>query len=67
MIKVRLQELLDRDERSLNWVATKTNLSYSSLHKLINNKTTSISFDVLDKLCELFNCKVEDIIEYCKE
>lgn len=67
MIKVRLQELLDRDERSLNWVATKTNLSYSSLHKLVNNKTTSISFDVLDKLCELFNCKVEDIIEYYKE
>lgn len=67
MIKVRLQELLDRDERSLNWVATKTNLSYASLHKLVNSKTTSISFDVLDKLCDLFKCNTEDIIQHIEE
>lgn len=67
MIKIKLKELLDRDERSLNWVANKTNLSYASLHKLVNNKTTSISFDVLEKLCALFQCDVGDMIEIIKE
>lgn len=64
MIKVKLQELLDREERSLNWVALKTNIAYTTLHKFSNNKTSSVSYNVLESLCGLFKCKIEDIIEY---
>ena len=64
MIKVKLQDLLDREERSLSWVALKTNIAYTTLHKFSNNKTTSVSYNVLDSLCGLFKCKIEDIIEY---
>ncbi|MDU1068166.1 helix-turn-helix transcriptional regulator [Clostridium sp.] len=67
MIKVKLQDILDKEERSLNWVATKTNISYSTLHKFNSNKTTSVSYNILEKLCELFKCNVEDIITYVVE
>ena len=67
MIKVKLQEILDREERSLNWVAVKTGIAYSTLHKLNSNNTTSISFKTIDKLCELFKCNTIDIIEYTKD
>lgn len=63
MIKVKLQEILDKEERSLNWVSLKTGISYSTLHKFCNNKTTSVSFEVLYKLCKLFNCSISDILE----
>lgn len=64
MIKVKLQDLLDREERSLSWVALKTNIAYTTLHKFSNNKTSSVSYNVLESLCGLFKCKIEDIIEY---
>lgn len=67
MIKVKLQQLLDKEERSLNWVATKTNIAYTTLHKFNSNKTTSVSYNVLEQLCKLFKCKIEDIIEYEEE
>ncbi|NSB12094.1 helix-turn-helix domain-containing protein [Clostridium beijerinckii] len=67
MIKVKLQEVLDREERSLNWVATKTNIAYTTLYKFNSNKTTSVSYNVLDQLCKLFKCNIEDIVEYKEE
>lgn len=66
MIRVKLQEILDKEERSLNWVSIKTNIAYTTLHKFCNNKTSSVSYNVLDSLCKLFNCKIEDIITYEK-
>lgn len=62
-MKVKLQDILSREERSLNWVSTKTGISYSTLFKLNNNDTKSISFDVLEKLCILFKCSPTDILE----
>lgn len=67
MIKIKLQEILDREERSLNWVSTKTGISYSTLHKFCSGKTSSVSYDVLEKLCDLFKCDLSDIIENVRE
>ena len=66
MIVVKLQEILNKEERSLNWVSKKTNISYSTLYKFNNNDTSSVSYNVLDKLCKLFKCELQDII-YFKE
>ena len=64
MIKVKLNEILESQERSLNWVSTKTRIYYSTLYKFSKNETTSVSYNVINSLCKLFNCKIEDIIEY---
>ena len=64
MVVVKLKDILEKEERSLNWVAKKTNISYSTLFKFSNNETTSVSYNVLTQLCRLFKCKIEDIIEY---
>lgn len=67
MIRVNILEILDKDERNLSWLARKTGLNYSSLHSLANNKTTSISFDTLEKVCKVLNCNIEDVLEIIKE
>ena len=63
MIKIKLQEILDKNERNLNWVSTKTGIAYSTLYKLNNNETKSISFDVLEKICLLFKIEIGELIE----
>ena len=62
MIKIKLDELLKNDDRSLNWLCTKTGISYSTLHKLSTGETKSISFDVLNKICLFLRCTPNDII-----
>lgn len=34
MVKARVQQILDKEERSLSWVTSKTGIAYSTLHKL---------------------------------
>lgn len=67
MVKVKLQELLDKEERNLKWVERKTGIAYSTLHKLNSGNTTSINFNTINQICDLFDCKIQDLIEYIKE
>lgn len=67
MVKIKLKELLEKEERNLKWLERKTNISYSTLHKLYNNNTTSIAFNTIEKICDFFKCEIQDLIEIVKE
>ena len=45
-------------------VSKRTGMSNSTISHLYNEKVKRLDFDTLEKLCELFNCKVQDLIEY---
>lgn len=64
VIIVKLEDLLQIQDRSLYWLAQETELSYPTIHRLVNGKTTSIAFDTLDKICYVLNCNTQDIIEH---
>lgn len=40
-------------------------ISSSTMAKM--GKDENVSLDVIDKICKLFNCKVEDILEHVSE
>lgn len=63
MINVKIKEILEEQERSISWLGNKTELSYSSLHKLVNNQTQSISFDTLYKICKVLDCDICDVMK----
>ncbi|NRT32621.1 putative transcriptional regulator [Clostridium beijerinckii] len=67
MVIVNLDKYLEKEERSLRWVASKTGIAVSTLQNIKQGKTQSISFDVLEKLCDLFKCDVADMIKIVKE
>ncbi|EQB3101496.1 helix-turn-helix domain-containing protein [Clostridium botulinum] len=67
MIKIKIDEILEDKERNIAWLSRKTNISYKTLHSLINNKTSSISFDVLEKVCETLECDFNSILEIVKD
>lgn len=35
---------------------------YQSLTRLMNNETSSIKFETLEKMCDIFNCEISDIV-----
>ena len=45
-------------------VSKLTGMSTSTVSNLYNEKVKRLDFDTLEKLCQLFNCKVQDLIEY---
>lgn len=63
---IRLRELLDKQNKSIYWLHNETNIASSTLSRICNNKTTSIEFAVLDKICDALNCEVSDILIHNK-
>ena len=43
------------------------NLSYQNLSKMMNNETTSIKFENIERLCDLLECKPNDLFEITED
>ena len=63
---IKLRTLLDNEGKSIYWLNKQTGIASSTLSRICNQKTTSIEFSVLDKICEALNCNVSDILEHEK-
>lgn len=61
-MKVTLNELLDSKNISQNQLAKNTGISVNTLRNLSHNKTSRISFDILEKICICLNCDVGDVL-----
>jgi len=61
-MKVTLDQMLDSRGVSQNQLAKDTGIYTSTLRNLNHNRTTRISFDVLEKICLYLNCGVGDIL-----
>lgn len=66
MIKVKLNEILESKERNLNWLAKKCNISYSTLYNFANNNTNAVSYNVIEAICDVLGCTIQDILEIVK-
>ena len=67
MIKVNLLNLLDQDDRNLNWLSVKARINYSTLYNFAHQKTAAVTYDVLEKICYVLNCDIKDIICYIRD
>ena len=67
MIQVKINELLKKQKKSKYWFVKNMEGGYQALTRLMNNETHSIKFDTLEKICDLFNCEIGDIIVRKKE
>ncbi len=63
-MKITLNDTLKQKGKSQYWLSKQTGIAASTINNLCNNKTTSIQFDVLQKICTTLNCNVSDIIEH---
>lgn len=61
-MKIILKKTLQEKKISQYQLAKKTGITAGNINNLCNNKTSSIQFSVLDKICDALNCEVSDIL-----
>lgn len=66
MIKIKIDEILEKQNKSRYWLSKQIGMTQNNLANLCNNKTTSIKFNNLEKICDVLNCRIEDILEIDK-
>lgn len=62
MIQINVKELLKKQKKTKYWFVKQMEGGYQSLTRMMENQTTGIRFDTLEKMCDIFNCEIGDII-----
>lgn len=63
MIRNNLAVLMAKKKIRAAELYRMTGISESTLSHLYNEKTTMVSFDTIDKLCEALECEVGELFE----
>ncbi|MBD2566418.1 helix-turn-helix domain-containing protein [Anabaena lutea] len=61
-VKINLKEVRELREMSQYELAQKTGMSPQNVQKLEQGRSKGIQLDTLDTLCEVLDCKVQDIL-----
>lgn len=62
MIYVRINEILKEKRKTKYWFIKNMEGGYQSLSHLMDNTTTGIKFETLEKMCKILDCEPGDII-----
>ena len=63
MIKCHLARLMGEHKMRIADVARETGLSRNTITLLYRETAQKVDLEALDKLCDLFNCNLEELIE----
>ena len=63
MIRLRILEILKEQNHTKYWLYKQMDLSYQNFNRIVNNETTSIRFDNLEKFSIILQCPVGDLFE----
>lgn len=70
MIRFKLGEQIEKKQFqegrriTIQEVATTTGINRMTLSKILNQRGYSTGTEIVDKLCEYFNCRVEELLEH---
>lgn len=60
-MQLHLKKILQEQNKSVYWLKKETNISHGTIYKMVNNKTSMITFENLKKLCSALNCTPNDL------
>ena len=62
MIQLRIDEILEEQGKSQYWLSKQLDgMCWRNISRLVNNDTSLIRFDTLDKLCKVLNVSIGDL------
>ncbi len=67
MVRLNVLELLKKEEKTKYWLYMQLGMSYQNFNKMVNNETKSIRYDNIEALCQIFNCKPNDLFVFEEE
>lgn len=63
-VRIKLDKLLKESGMSKNKLSHKAEMQRSQINGYCNNEITRLDIDVLARICTVFNCKIEDLLEF---
>lgn len=63
MVRLRVLDILKEQNHSKYWLYKQMELSYQNFNRMVQNETSSIKFENLEKLCSIINCSIGDLFE----
>ncbi len=64
MLRLRIKELLQQQGHTKYWLRKQFGgISYQNLSRIINNETSQIRFDTLERLSDILNVPIGDLFE----
>lgn len=63
-IKIKIADVMKEQQISKTKLSYLAFLQLRQLNNLINEKAARVDFDVLARICNALDCKIEDILEY---
>lgn len=64
MIKIHLSRILGEKRWTQADLARKTGIRPSTISEMYNELIERVNLDYLDRICEVLDCEVSDILEY---
>lgn len=63
MLKLRILEILAEQGHTKYWLYKQMEMSYQNFNKIVNNETSSIRFDNLEKISKLLNVPIGELFK----
>ncbi|MBR2949527.1 MAG: helix-turn-helix transcriptional regulator [Lachnospiraceae bacterium] len=63
MLRLRVLDILKEQNHSKYWLYKQMDMSYQNFSRIVNNETSSIRYENLEKLSKILNCPVGDLFE----
>ena len=60
----KLNSVLDEKGITKNKIISKKAIDFNSMQRLIKGELTRIDLNIIAKLCNELDCKIDDLIEY---
>ena len=67
MIRLRILDILEEQNHTKYWLYKQLDLSYQNFNRIVNNETSSIRFDNLEKISAILQCPIGDLFEVIAE
>lgn len=64
MIKIKLREIMWEKEITAVDIYNATGISTSTISNIIHGKRPNISLNTIDKLCDVLDCRIQDLLEF---
>ncbi len=63
MLRLRVLDILKEQEHTKYWLYKRMEMSYQNFNKMVNNQTSSIRFDTLEKLARHLSVPISDLFD----
>ncbi len=64
LVRLRADELLKQTGHTKYWLGKQLGTSWQNLTKMLNNETKSIRYEVIETLCQIFECTPNDLFVF---